>query len=89
MCLLSCFLFASFLLFLFVCLFVCFFLLFCFLVFVFRSLFVFLLSFGIVSFRHVGEGRYEGRVKGDVEDGFLRSWFVNQIIEVCEGAKEL
>jgi hypothetical protein len=47
------------------------------------------LSFGIVSFRHVGEGRYEGRVKGDVEDGFLRSWFVNQIIEVCEGAKEL
>jgi len=37
----------------------------------------------------VGEGRYEGKVKGHVEDGFLRSWFVNQIIEMCEGAKEL
>jgi hypothetical protein len=28
-------------------------------------------------------------VKGGVEDGFLGSWFVNQIIEVCEGVKEL
>ncbi len=27
-------------------------------------------------------------VKG-VEDEFLGSWFVNQIIEVCEGAKEI
>jgi hypothetical protein len=79
MCLFSCFLFASFLLFLFV--------LFPYLCF---SLFVcFLLSFDIVSFRHVGEGRYEGKVKGHVEDGFLTSWFVNQIIEMCEGAKEL
>jgi len=37
----------------------------------------------------VGEERYEGRMKRDVEDGFLRSWFLNQIIEICEGAKEL
>ncbi len=64
-------------------------LLFCFLICVSRFLFVFLLSLDIVSFRHVGEGRYEGRVKGDMEDGFLGSWFVNQIIEVCEGTKEL